>query len=165
LRWLCEREGYCPDYVVWLRPTSPLRTANDISAAASLLADSDADCVRSVCRTEAHPYYALRIIENRLCSFLPAANDRRYIRRQLLPDVYHANGCVDAVRCSSIKDPELLFAGNVLPYIMPRERSLDIDTEFDFNIAAFLMTGLPRLGSVPAARMTAGMASNPTVPK
>lgn len=151
LSWLGEQEGYCPDYVVWLRPTSPLRTPNDISTAASLLSASDADCVRSVCRTDAHPYYALKIVENRLCALLPLADDRRYLRRQLLPDVYHVNGCVDVVRCSSIKDPVLLFAGDMLPYIMPHERSLDIDTDFDFRIAEFLMSEPDQSSAVPTS--------------
>jgi CMP-N,N'-diacetyllegionaminic acid synthase len=160
LSWIGEREGYCPDYVVWLRPTSPLRTASDISAAASLLVASDADCVRSVCRMDAHPYYSLRIVENRLCSFLPSADDRHYLRRQLLPEVYHVNGCVDVVRCTSIKDPELLFSGNMLPYIMPLERSLDIDTDFHFRIAEFLMNGRAPLISVSTAGVAAGEVPN-----
>jgi CMP-N,N'-diacetyllegionaminic acid synthase len=121
------------DAVAWLRPTAPLRAADDIAAALALLAETGADCVRSVCETEHSPYWMGRLDGGRLVPLLGAVPPRR----QLLPAVYRLNGAVDVVRCASVGDE--LFAGDVRAYVMPRERSVDLDTELDFLLAEALL--------------------------
>jgi CMP-N,N'-diacetyllegionaminic acid synthase len=121
------------DVVAWLRPTAPLRTADDIAAAVRLLDETGADCVRSVCEAEHSPYWMGRVEEGRLVPLLGDPPPRR----QLLPPVYRLNGAVDAVRCASVGDE--LFGGDVRAYVMPRERSVDLDTELDFLLAEALL--------------------------
>jgi CMP-N,N'-diacetyllegionaminic acid synthase len=131
-RHALETLGEDCDAVAWLRPTAPLRTADDIAAAVALL-DDGADCVRSVCEAEHSPYWMGRIHEGRLVPLL----DDVPAQRQLLPPVYRLNGAVDIVRCSSVRDE--LFGGTVRPYVMPLERSVDLDTELDFLLAEALL--------------------------
>src|SRR5262245_38953077 len=61
VQWLEEHEGYRPDYVLLLQPTSPLRTAGDIEAATALAVARDADTVVSVCEMKPHPFWAMRL--------------------------------------------------------------------------------------------------------
>jgi CMP-N,N'-diacetyllegionaminic acid synthase len=120
------------DAVALLRPTAPLRTADDIAAALRLL-DDQADCVRSVCEAEHSPYWMGVVEDGRLRPLL----DQVPAQRQLLPPVYRLNGAVDVVRCASVGDE--LFGGTVRAYVMPRERSVDLDTELDFLLAEALL--------------------------
>jgi CMP-N,N'-diacetyllegionaminic acid synthase len=139
LAWLASQEGYRPELVAWLRPTSPLRTAQDIQNAIQLLAESRADCVRSVCLAEHHPYWMKRLEGEHLRPFLDGADERTYYRRQLLPPVYRLNGAVDVVRCANLGERDSLFGGDMRGYIMPPERSIDIDSELDFAVAELLL--------------------------
>jgi CMP-N-acetylneuraminic acid synthetase len=110
-----------------------LRTAADVEAAVALLTETGADAVRSVCLAEHSPYWMVSLEAGRLRPLL----DRAPERRQALPPVYRLNGAVDVVRCASVGDR--LFAGDVRAYVMPTERSVDIDTELDFLLAEALL--------------------------
>jgi CMP-N,N'-diacetyllegionaminic acid synthase len=136
LEWLAAHEGFEPDAVAWLRPTAPLRTAEDVEATLRILEQSGADCVRSVCAAEHHPYWMMRLNGDRLRPFVEGTE--AYYRRQLLPPVYRLNGAVDAVRCSTVAQVGL-FEGDVRAYVMPPERSVDLDGELDFALAEILL--------------------------
>lgn len=138
LTWLAKEEGYQPAVVVWLRPTCPLRVATDIDAAVSLLAETQADCVRSVCRSEHHPYWAKRLDGDRLLPFVAGADDRAYPRRQLLPPAYRLNGAVDVLSVDAALEAGELFPGDVRAYVMPVGRSIDVDEPIDLVVARAL---------------------------
>jgi len=137
--WLEER-GEGPDCVVWLRPTTPLRLASDIDGAVEVLEDTGADAVRSVCEAEHHPYWMKRFVEGRLEPLLDGHDETAFPRRQMLPPVYQLNGAVDAWLCRSADEMGALFRGTVAGYLMPVERSLDIDTPFDLRVANLLLS-------------------------
>jgi len=139
LSWLREHDGHEPDLVVWLRPTAPLREPDDIAGALDVLEASGADCVRSVCKAEHHPYWMLALDGDRLVPFVEP-DSGAVLRRQLLPPVYRLNGAVDAVRRDRV-DPggRELFAGDIAAYVMPRDRSVDIDDELDVALADVLL--------------------------
>lgn len=139
LAWLASHEDYQPEVVIWLRPTAPLRTAQDIQNALQLLANSHADCVRSVCLAEHHPYWMKRLDGERLRPFIDGADEHTYYRRQLLPPVYRLNGAVDVIRCASLGERDSLFGGDMCGYIMPPERSIDLDSPLDFAVAELLL--------------------------
>ena len=139
LSWLAEHEGYHPDIVVWLRPTAPLRTVQDVEAAIQLLIETNADCVRSVCLAEHHPYWMKRLDGDRLVPFVDGIDEGRYYRRQLLPPVYRLNGAVDVTWCRTLMEKGLLYTGDVRGYVMPAERSIDLDSELDFALAELLL--------------------------
>jgi CMP-N-acetylneuraminic acid synthetase len=132
-RHALDELGDSYDAVAWLRPTAPLRAAEDVDAAVRLLEETGADAVRSVCEAEHSPYWMGRLDGDRLVPLLGEVPERR----QLLPPVYRLNGAVDVVRCSSVGDE--LFGGDVRAYVMPRERSIDLDTELDFLLAEALL--------------------------
>jgi CMP-N-acetylneuraminic acid synthetase len=141
ISWLREHQDCQPDIVVWLRPTAPLRTADDVDTAIGLLTETGADCVRSVCEAEHHPYWMKRLDGHRLVPFVEGIDERRYYRRQTLPPVYRLNGAVDVTRRRFVIEREELYGGNMVGYVMPAERSIDLDGEIDFALAAFLLQG------------------------
>ena len=139
LSWLAEHEGYRPDIVVWLRPTVPLRTVQDVEAALQQLIETGADCVRSVCPAEHHPYWMKRLKGDRLVPFVEGIDVARYYQRQLLPPVYRLNGAVDVTWYRTVMEKGLLYSGDVRGYVMPVERSIDLDSELDFALAELLL--------------------------
>ncbi len=135
VEWLEENEKFRADIVVWLRPTAPLRAPEDVEKAVRLLRETNADTVRSVCSAEHHPYWMKRLEGDKLKPFVEGHDETNFFRRQNLPPVYRLNGAVDVVRCKSALERGTLFGGDVRGYVMPHERSLDLDTENDFEMA------------------------------
>jgi CMP-N,N'-diacetyllegionaminic acid synthase len=139
LSWLAEYEGYRPEIVVWLRPTTPLRTVQDVEAAIQLLIETGADCVRSVSLAEHHPYWMKRLDGDRLVPFVDGVDESKYYRRQLLPSAYRLNGAVDVTWYRTVMQKGMLYSGDVRGYVMPVERSIDLDSELDFALAELLL--------------------------
>ena len=72
IKSLRKQEGFVPDIIVWLRPTSPLREAKHIDEAIEILMSKPAgDSVRSLCIAPKHPLKMWKIKSNRLVSFVP----------------------------------------------------------------------------------------------
>jgi CMP-N,N'-diacetyllegionaminic acid synthase len=138
LAWLDEREDYRPDYVVLLQPTSPLRTAEDIDAAVRLAWEKNSDAVVSVCATHDHPYLVRRLTgDGRLEEFVscPLA----YARRQDLPPAYALNGALYVSRPEAIRTAQTMCPAGALAYVMPPERSLQIDSAWELRMADHLL--------------------------
>jgi CMP-N-acetylneuraminic acid synthetase len=132
--------GATVDTVAWLRPTAPLRLAADIDAAVALLGESTADSVRSVAATKAHPYWMKTIADGLLVPFVPGKDEYSHPNRQSLPPVYLLNGAVDIVRASQVIERGTMWGERIAAYVMPPERSVDIDTPADFAVAEALLT-------------------------
>ncbi len=137
------------DAVVVLQPTTLLRTSEDIDAAVELLETTRADSVISVYQVgDYHPSRMYQLVENRLVAFQPEPPARI---RQGLPPLYHRNGAIYACRRDLIDEGGTLIGPDARPYLMPRERSVNIDDEFDLLTAELLVQHLrgKRTGSTP----------------
>jgi CMP-N,N'-diacetyllegionaminic acid synthase len=138
LRWCGENEKYHPDCVMVLQPTSPLRTVGDIDAAISLLEEKDADSVISVTPAKDHPWWVKKVDDRgRLSDFLVQNETTTY--RQKLPAVYRLNGAVYLARRNVLLEKRTWYAEKTYAYIMPEERSLDIDTPWDLYLANLIL--------------------------
>ncbi|GAB4315059.1 MAG: acylneuraminate cytidylyltransferase family protein [Promethearchaeota archaeon] len=139
LKFLEETEGYRPDYVVLLQPTSPLRTSDDVDAAIELvMADPAADSLVSVVEVphNFHPDKIMRL-EGRYLRGLAGSN--RIVDRHQLDRVYARNGAAIYIsRAKLVLEGRRLLGERVVPYFMPRERSVDLDDEFDWAVAECL---------------------------
>ena len=132
--WLEEHEGYRPEYVVALQPTSPLRSADDITSALKLAEEKDADAVVSVTPAHNHPYLAKRVLnDGRIQEFIP--QERRYGGRQEFPPVYTLNGAIYLVKRSVLLQEGTFYTDRTFAYVMPPERSIDIDDPWDLHLA------------------------------
>jgi CMP-N,N'-diacetyllegionaminic acid synthase len=137
LTW-CERErGERPRYLFLLQPTSPLRSAEDICRAASLLGDSGCDSVMGVFEADDPPQWALSAAADG--SLHPVSGWDQYLsRRQDLPRRYF-DGPVYAIETASYLAAKRFLTQRTRFFVMPRTRSIDIDTEFDFLLAELLL--------------------------
>jgi N-acylneuraminate cytidylyltransferase len=121
------------DIVVILQPTSPLRSAADIDAALEHLIDSGARSCVSVTEPDKSPYWCYGVNEQgRLAPLLDSELASR--RRQDLPTAYTLNGAVYAAHVDWLKQQQGFVGTDTVAHVMPRERSLDIDTLLDMQI-------------------------------
>jgi CMP-N-acetylneuraminic acid synthetase len=131
--------GITYDYVVLLQPTTPLRLPGDIDAALEKLAATGADSVISVCDVGAyHPARMRQIIDDRLVE-LPIREPKEMARRQDLPPVYIRNGAIYAVKRDVVMLQNTMSGGVCRPYIMPEERSVNVDSMLDLLLAEILL--------------------------
>ena len=125
------------EYGVLLQPTAPLRTAEDIDQAVKILQQTSSDTVVSVYRVyDHHPARMYRLENERLIPLEPEPSGRL---RQDLPAVYHRNGAIYAFRRALIVEMDSLIGPDTRPYIMPEERSVNIDNETDLLLAELLI--------------------------
>jgi CMP-N-acetylneuraminic acid synthetase len=127
---LSADEGYRPEVVVVLQPTSPLRTGRHLDEALELFAAVACDSLLSLAPVESHPAWAWRV-EDGLAAPLKR---ERPPRRQELPPLYRPNGAL------YLTTPELLAADRLLgeavaAYVMEPWESVDVDDDWDLAVA------------------------------
>lgn len=144
LHALREADGYASDAIVHLRPTQPLRTAEEIDRVVELWVESGADCVKSVRPVGEHPFKMYRLRENRLVPYLDTEERRRRgpdVPRQSLPPLYLSAGVVDVIRRQAVEAGST-EGSTVVPYFVDPSRYVNLDTPRDFLIAEALMRAL-----------------------
>ena len=143
LSYLKEKENYEPEIVVHLRPTSPFRKVEWVDSAIKLLIENtSADSVRSVSEPSQHPYRVFEIKNKYLISVMNERHPEPYLlRRQDLPKMYYYNCVIDVTKPSTIFNKKSMTGDKMLPYIMEREDSIDIDTPMDLEFAKVFLKG------------------------
>jgi N-acylneuraminate cytidylyltransferase/CMP-N,N'-diacetyllegionaminic acid synthase len=137
--WVNAHESTGFEQIVLLQPTSPLRTAEDIDNALNLLQEKNADSVVSVSEAHSHPFLVRQVSEDgRLQDFMPTPSG--YLARQNLPPVYAINGAVYVVRRDVLMEQQTFYTNRTYAYLMPTERSLDIDTPWDLHLANLILS-------------------------
>lgn len=131
--------GY--DYVVLLQPTSPFRTGEDIDNAISCCIDNNAATCATVCAAEKSPYWMYSLTNRQRLKPLFEV-ESQIARRQDLPAAYTLNGAVFVARIDFLLNQRTLFNDDTVGSLMPAERSIDIDSELDLQIADFLAANL-----------------------
>jgi CMP-N-acetylneuraminic acid synthetase len=127
--------GFQYDLVVMLQPTTPLRTVEDIDDSINLLLDVKADSVISVAEVEAHhPLRMKRVIDGRLINYIDQGHEDMR-PRQDLPPVFIRNGAIYATTRHTLMIENSFTGKDSRAYIMPNERSLNIDTHQDLLLA------------------------------
>jgi N-acylneuraminate cytidylyltransferase len=142
LRWLEENEGYRPEIVVQLRPTSPFRRAWHIDQAVyRLLERPEADSVRAVIVPFQNPFKMWRIgADGFMQPLIQTGHPEPYnMPRQLLPDVYWQTGYVDAAWSDTILEKGSMTGENILPLVMDPSEWIDIDSPDDWRRAERLI--------------------------
>ncbi|MFA6184004.1 MAG: acylneuraminate cytidylyltransferase family protein [Parcubacteria group bacterium] len=133
-----KKLGIIFDYVVILQPTSPLREAKDIDETLKKIinnkqADSAVSLVEIDCN---HPIKIKKIIGDRV---FPYCIKENVFRRQDLPTAYKRSGAVYVMTRDLLMKKNKIFGNNIVGHIVPKERSIDIDNEFDWLKAEYMM--------------------------
>lgn len=132
-----EKMGKSFDTICLLQPTSPMRTSEDIKAAYSLYKEKNAIAVLSMTELE-HPIEWCGKIDETL-SLDGFHNKAEGVRRQDMSKFYRPNGAIYIVSVPEFRKDRYLYREGTYAYIMPQDRSVDIDSEFDFRFAEFLI--------------------------
>lgn len=120
-----------------LQPTSPLRGPEDISAAYEIYRTKASFAVVSVCEAEHSPLWCGHLTEtNEFTDFINPDNIRR---RQDGDRFYRLNGAIYIANVEKFKKDRFFYQAGSYAYIMPQERSVDIDTETDYRFAEWLI--------------------------
>lgn len=130
----------CPgyDYVMMLQPTTPLRTTKDIDGFIEHFFKNGANASVSVCEPTKTPFWMFQLKESKefLTPLLPEHS--KVQRRQDLPSVYALNGALYIAEINWLKGNKGFISGETIGYVMPQERSYDIDSIVDFKICEIL---------------------------
>lgn len=118
------------DYVILLQPTSPLRTVYDIDCCLEKCLKANANACVSVTEVTENPYWMYILEEDGTMRQLIQTNDF-FDRRQDLPQVYRLNGAVYVAKHEWLLQSRSFLSRDTLAYVMPWDRSVDIDTESD----------------------------------
>ena len=123
-----------------LDATSPLRLPEDITGALVLYELQHPDMVMSCCDARKNPYFNLVEPDATGALHVSKPLPGGVVARQQAPVVYEHAASTYVVDPAYLRRAKALFEGRVIPFLMPPERCLDIDTEFDFRLVEHLLT-------------------------
>lgn len=135
LNWLEENEGYVPDLIVHLRPTTPLREPEMIDEAIEkFLNNKEATSLRSAHELKESPHKFFEIKNDFFSGLFPDDTRSEYynLPRQAFSSVYHPNGYVDIIKSQRVIDTGTLHGTKILAFITQMVRELDRPEDLDY---------------------------------
>lgn len=129
------------DYLIDLDATAPLREIDDILKSFKQFIDDNNDNLITAMPSRRSPYFNLVEQDKDGKVYLSKALDNSIVRRQDAPKSYDMNASIYIWKRDIILNENKLFLDKTGLYIMPEERSIDIDTELDYKFVEFLMKG------------------------
>lgn len=129
-----EENNIKVDIIVLLQPTAPLRTSEDIDQAIELFQKTDHSSVVSVADASAHHPVTMYYHEDGHLNPV-VGGGRKHIRRQDFPPVYIRNGALYIIARDQLFTTNSFLEGRIVPFLMPAERSVNIDSPMDLEIA------------------------------
>ncbi len=128
-----KAQGTYFDYVILLQPTSPLRSSDDIGKAFELISDKTSAVV-SVCKSEHPP------------SWMYTLSNESYINKNAEEEntntpatFYRLNGAIYISKTNDLYKNKSFIGSKTKAFIMPAEKSIDIDTRIDFELCKILL--------------------------
>lgn len=138
LEYFNTKKAGIPEIVMLLQPTSPLRIVEDIDKSLELFVESDTKSLVSLYKPDTSPYWFKYVDERGFVSDFISQPDS-YVRRQDTNNLFLLNGAIYIFYSQSFLSGKILLTSETIPYIMPPERSIDIDTMLDLQFAEFLI--------------------------
>jgi CMP-N-acetylneuraminic acid synthetase len=141
LGWFMKYEGYEPDLIVQLYPTSPFRKAETIDKAIKeIQIHTEAHSLRSVTLCTEHPYKMWVIEDSRLEPFVKGKDRNMHTRSyHLLPKVYIQNASIYITKPSTLKNMGTPIGDIVIPFPMDERESIDINNPSDLQFAEMVL--------------------------
>lgn len=146
IEFMEKKLGQTFNYVAIFQPTSPFRLVEDIDGTLQKLVDTGADSAVSVCEVElgAHPMKIKKLEGDRVLPY--CLEEPEGTRRQDLPIAYKRSSAVYAMRRDLIMKHNRLYGDYIVGYIVPQDRSIDIDTPLDWIRAEYMLEDLEKKG-------------------
>jgi N,N'-diacetyl-8-epilegionaminate cytidylyltransferase len=138
IRTLASLDNKTPEVLVNIPPTSPLRAVEDVEGCIENLSQNDADLCITVRQAQRNPYFNMIKLENGWASLVIPSSGGTF-RRQDAPEVFDMTTVAYAARCDYVIRTRGLLDGKVRAALVPDDRAVDIDTEFDLAFAEFLL--------------------------
>lgn len=143
LKWLKENEGYEPDLVVHVWPTSPYRKSEHFDEAIKLLeSDINATCVRSVTTPSQPPFkmwrknkglYIEPIMRSEYPDFYKENPEPHAMPRQALPEIFFQSGYLSVIRPKVILEGDSMHGARVIPLFHDPEVYTELDSYKDLT--------------------------------
>lgn len=127
------------DYLIDLDATAPLRNIDDIKNSFAQFSRDDNDNLITAMPSRRSPYFNLVEVGNDGKVYLSKKLESAILRRQDAPKSYDMNASIYIWKRNVILNEKTLFLDKTGLYVMPEERSIDIDTELDFEFVEFMM--------------------------
>jgi CMP-N-acetylneuraminic acid synthetase len=142
LEWYEKNEGYKPDIIVQLRPTSPLRVVDEIDRAIELLVEHpDADSVRTVAEPEQSPYKMYKVGEAGILEPLlkiEGIAESFNMPGQSLPKAYKHVGYVDVMWRRTLIEKKQMTGSKIIPLVLENAYS-GINKQEEWEYYEFLI--------------------------
>lgn len=137
INWLENVDRYDFDILLLLHATTPLRSVEDINKSITLMVEENADNVFSVTEAQRNPYF--NMVEFTKSGYAALVKQGNFTTRQAAPLVYDMNSSIYVWWKELLKEKKKIFLDKTKIYVMPKERSIDIDDSMDFKIAEIMM--------------------------
>lgn len=132
--------GFMFEDILDLDPTSPLRLSEDIVGALRLFYETKAENLITGAPARRSPYFNLVEQNEQGFAYLSKLPPVRVFRRQDSPRCFDMNASIYIWTREFLFLEKKVFGGKTALYVMPEERSIDIDSELDFEFVSFLMS-------------------------
>ena len=133
-----QNENHSYDVLVLMHATAPLCSSDDVSACIRLLASTGAGSVFSVAAAQRNPYF--NMVEIAADGSVHLSKKGSFATRQEAPPVYELNSAVYAWRWESLRKHRAVILPDSQVFVMPKERSIDVDDPMDLQLASLLLT-------------------------
>ncbi|MEO1516720.1 MAG: acylneuraminate cytidylyltransferase family protein [Bacteroidota bacterium] len=144
LQWLEKEEGYCPETIVQIRPTSPFRPLGLIDRALDSFHRSGADSLRTVTHPGQNPYKMWRIQGGLMQPLLDSPFAEPYnMPRQALPQAYWQTGHLDIIGRDVILEQQSMSGQKICPLVIASGYAIDLDTLEQWQFAEYLLQQSP----------------------
>lgn len=142
LEYLKQNESYIPEYFVLIQPTAPLRNSGHIDDCIEIIQNKNCDSVVSIAKVPSHyhPDWQLKINgEDCLVDFKDNNISKLKHQRQKLAKTYFRNGAIYTSSPRTIQQYGNMYGVRCIPYVMPTEISVNIDSHADLSIAEYYL--------------------------
>lgn len=140
INWVEANDDASYDYICLLEPSSPFLSYADIDRAFDMIIDQGADTLLGVKKVEVSRKFIYPLDKNgKLSYFYETLKDMKRVRRQDQEPEYTINGCIYVARWEYFKNNHIFHSMNSIPYVMPFEASIEIDSYMDYEFAKFIV--------------------------
>ena len=138
LKYLKNSDGYLPDLMLSVPTTAPLRDVEDINKVIDEYQGNKTDIVITVTESYRSPFF--NIVKKGADGYVDLfiSSEKDLSRRQDCPKTFDITTVAYAAKPSFVLEKKNMFEGRVRQVVVPKERSIDIDTLLDFELAEYI---------------------------